>query len=125
MIEVMLPWPPRQLSPNARTHWRAKSPIAKRYKDACWALTLEAGMVAPAVPANAPRRCYSLFLDFYPPDRRARDDDNIIASFKAGRDGFAQAIGVDDKRFICHPRVMDQIGGYVKVRIGVESEVAA
>lgn len=120
MNDLRLPWPPRELSPNARTHWRAKAPISKRYKAACLALARAAGMVAPSVPENAPKRCYSLFLDFYPPDRRARDDDNIIASFKAGRDGLAQALGVDDKRFVCHPRVMEQTGGFVQVRIGVE-----
>jgi len=120
MTTVTLPWPPRELSPNARTHWRAKAPISKRYKATCCALARQDGMVAPSVPENAPKRCYSLFLDFYPPDRRARDDDNIIASFKAGRDGLAQALGVDDKRFVCHPRVMEQTGGFVKVRIGVE-----
>lgn len=59
----------------------------------------------------------ALWLDFYPPDRRARDDDNMIASFKAGRDGIALALGINDKRFITHPMVMDQIGGFIKVRL--------
>jgi hypothetical protein len=36
---------------------------------------------------------------FYPPDARHRDDDNAIASFKAARDGIADALGVDDRRF--------------------------
>lgn len=109
--EVILPWPPRALSPNARTHWRAKAPIAKSYKQACWALTLNAGMVAPDTPKLA------LWLDFYPPDRRHRDDDNLVAAFKSGRDGVAQALGIDDKRFRCFPMVHDKIGGYVRVRI--------
>ena len=58
-------------------------------------------------------------------DRRARDDDNIIASFKAGRDGMAQALGIDDKRFICHPFVSDQIGGFIKARLTAFAQVAA
>lgn len=37
-------------------------------------------------------------IDFYPPDRRIRDDDNLIASFKSGRDGLALAWGIDDHR---------------------------
>lgn len=110
-IELTLPWPPRALSPNARTHWRAKAPIAKAYKEACWALTLEAGLVVPDSPKIA------LWLDFFPPDRRARDDDNMVASFKHGRDGVALALGIDDKRFRCFPYVQDQIGGYIKLRI--------
>lgn len=109
--EVTLPWPPRALSPNARTHWRQKSPLTKAYKAACWALVKESGMVAPDSPRIA------LWLDFFPPDRRARDDDNIVASFKAGRDGIAAALGIDDKRFVMHPYVRDKIGGYVRVRL--------
>lgn len=58
-----------------------------------------------------------LWVDFYPPDRRHRDDDNLIASFKAGRDGIALALGIDDKRFRCYPYVKNQIGGMVKVRL--------
>ena len=110
--KVTLPWPPRELSPNARVHWRKKSPITKAYKHACWALCKEAGMIAPASEGRL-----HLWLDFFPPDRRHRDDDNMIASFKAGRDGLALALGIDDKRFVCHPFVSEQIGGMVKVKI--------
>ena len=111
MIELTLPWPPKALSPNARTHWRAKAPVTKAYKQACWALCKESGMVAPDSPRIA------LWLDFYPPDRRNRDDDNMIASFKAGRDGLAIALGIDDKRFVMRPFVQDKIGGFIKVRL--------
>jgi len=44
-----------------------------------------------------------VFLDFCPPNRRARDDDNIVAAFKAGRDGLADALGIDDANFRTHP----------------------
>ena len=111
-ITLTLPWPPKDLSPNARTHWRKKAPITKAYKTACWALAIESGITAPETEGRL-----HLWIDFYPPDRRHRDDDNMIASFKAGRDGLALALGIDDKRFITHPFVSDQIGGMVKVRI--------
>ena len=58
-----------------------------------------------------------LWIDFYPPDRRHRDDDNLTAAFKAGRDGIADALKVNDKRFRSHPYVKDVTGGLVKVRI--------
>lgn len=112
---VTLPWPPKELSPNARTHWRAKAPITKAYKNACWALCKEAGLLIKPYSTEGGR--LHLWLDFYPPDRRARDDDNMVASFKAGRDGIALALGIDDARFVCHPFVSDQIGGYIKARI--------
>ena len=38
-------------------------------------------------------------ITFVPPDRRHRDDDNMIASLKSARDGIADALGVNDRRF--------------------------
>ena len=127
MIEITLPWPPSALSPNFRTHWAVKSKAAKAYRLACFTLCKEAGLV---LPSSIPNELYGtlglalgqsrwhLFLDFFPPDRRKRDDDNMIASFKSGRDGIADALKIDDTRFICHPFFKDEIGGYVKVTIG-------
>lgn len=112
-IEVVLPWPSRELSPNARCHWAKKAKAVKAYRQACWTLTKAAKItIDPAYTGQL-----HLWLTFMPPDRRNRDDDNIIASFKAGRDGLAQALGVDDSRFRSLPWVSDQIGGMVKVVI--------
>lgn len=60
-----------------------------------------------------------LWLDFYPPNRQRRDDDNLMAAFKAGRDGLADALGLDDARFVCHPWLKDEPvkGGKVHARI--------
>lgn len=111
MIEVTLPWPPKDLSPNARVHWSQRARAAKKYKTLCWAATIaEAAKIAYEGPIH-------VFIDFYPPDGRHRDDDNMIAAFKAGRDGVALALGVDDKRFRIHPFVKGKAaGGMVKVR---------
>lgn len=110
-MELTLPWPPRELSPNARVHWSKRSKAAKAYRKACWALCLEAGL--RSIPWDGD---VHLWIDFYPPDRRPRDDDNMVAAFKSGRDGLADALGVNDKRFRSHPYVKDQVGGMVKVR---------
>lgn len=99
--EVILPWPDKALSPNARIHWAQRAKAVKAYRQACWALTKEAGLTIDW------EGYIYLWLTFYPPDRRARDDDNLIASFKGGRDGMAQALGVDDKRFRLYPWVAD------------------
>ena len=112
MIEVVMPWPPKALSPNARVHWSVKSKAAKAYRAECGWQCKAAKLVAPETDGRL-----HLWLDFYPPDKRHRDDDNMIAAFKSGRDGIADALGIDDKRFICHPYVKDQIGGMIKVRI--------
>jgi crossover junction endodeoxyribonuclease RusA len=109
--ELTLGWPPKELSPNARTHWARKAKAAKAYRMACYVLALQAKIIAPSDGR------IHLWLDFYPPNRRARDDDNLIAAFKSGRDGLADALGIDDKRFQIHPLVKDEIGGFVKVRL--------
>ena len=40
-------------------------------------------------------------ITFCPPNKRRRDLDNIIASFKAGSDGIADGLGIDDSLFFC------------------------
>lgn len=112
--EVLLPWPPRVLSPNARSHWAVKSKAAKAYRNVCRLVAHEAGLRGIDWDGTV-----HLWITFYPPDRRARDDDNLIASLKNGRDGLADALGIDDKRFRIHPWVSDKVvkGGVVKVRL--------
>lgn len=58
-------------------------------------------------------------MDFYPPDKRRRDDDGLLSSMKAARDGIADALGIDDHRFVSHPYVKEEVrkGGAVVVRI--------
>ena len=91
MTEITLPWPPKELSPNSRTHWRKSAPIRAAYRKACYVLTKQAGAV---IDWDGD---IHVWIDFYPPDRRARDDDNMIHAFKSGRDGMADAMGVNDK----------------------------
>lgn len=40
-----------------------------------------------------------LSLTFYPPTRRSYDLDNLLARCKAGLDGLADVVGVDDSRW--------------------------
>lgn len=109
---LILPWPPPELNPNQRMHWGAKHRIAKSYRRACYFLTRKHGVVAPEGEVL-------LELEFVPPDNRKRDDDNVLASFKSGRDGIAEALGIDDNRFITQFRLSDKVveGGEVRVRI--------
>lgn len=115
-MNITLPWPPSGLNPNKRLHYRVKGPITKAYRYACFMLTKQA-MQAQPLTLSAEGKI-ELWIDFYPPDKRHRDDDNMIASFKAGRDGIADALGINDRRFKSRPKVMDEIGGMVKVRLG-------
>ena len=108
---VTLPWPPKSLSPNARLHWAATSKSKAAYRYACRMLAKQAGI---SMPADA-RPLVSLL--FVPPDRRARDRDNMLAAMKAGLDGLADAMGCDDSRWRLAIEVADEIGGMVKVTV--------
>lgn len=114
MSKVVFPWPPRELSPNARLHWAALARAKKAYRTACWLAARSAGMSA-ATLLGAERA--EVHLMFYPPDKRARDADNMLASMKAGLDGLADALKVDDKVFKVTFDVSDDIGGMVKVSV--------
>lgn len=96
MGEIILPWPPKELTPNfkRRKHWSAYREPTRKYREACFWLTKEAkvSIAAGDVPVL-------MTVAFSPPDRRKRDDDGMIGAFKAGRDGVAQALGVDDHTF--------------------------
>ena len=119
-LALMLPWPPKVLSPNARVHWAIKSKAAKAYRNACFLLCRQAALPVPAGRAL-------LSLEFIPPDRRRRDDDNCMASFKAGRDGIAEALGIDDSNFVTQLQISSEPvkGGAVRVRITDYVETAA
>ena len=112
-MKVVLPWPPKDLNPNARNHWARGAKAKKAYRHACWALALKAGL-SKAVPADAKPL---VSLTFVPPDRHARDRDNMLASMKSGLDGLADAIGCDDSRWRLAIEVAEEVGGMVRVEI--------
>lgn len=114
MIEVTLPWPPKELSPNSRVHPQIKAKAAKMYRQACWALAKEAKLPRQGVDS------VSLEITFHWPDRRKRDLDNCLASIKSGLDGVADAMGINDAQWTdIRLRLGFEIGGMVRVRVGV------
>ena len=113
--EIVLPWPDRALHPNSRVHWSKRSKAAKAQRtmallvaaDACWS------------GAAMPEGRLHVWIDAYPPDRRRRDADGLLSSLKSALDGIADAMGVDDRRFVPHPFVKDEVRkpGEVRIRI--------
>lgn len=114
MMTVTLPWPPKALSPNQRLHWSKVAAAKKAYRTECFMQARIAGITTQSL-AGAPKA--NVCLVFYPPDRRARDADNMLAAMKAGIDGLADALGLDDRYFRITFDVAAHIGGMVKVVI--------
>lgn len=112
MTQIVLPWPDNRLSPNARGHWAIKAKaVAAARSDAFYAAK------AAGVPTlhEGPIR---LVWTFHPPDKRARDLDNMIACTKGVADGIADAWGVNDARFEPTYRRGDPVkGGRVVVEV--------
>ena len=109
---IVLPWPPASLSGHNNGNWRGKS---NTVADHCrWA--------AMAVPRDAkhhidPVGDIEIHFAFYPPDNRS-DRMNFANRIKPYADGIAQALDVNDKRFLPGYSFHDTVkGGKVLVSI--------
>lgn len=93
-VVVELDLPPRELAPNARPHFMAKSKATRKYRGACYLLALAASH------GRRPKwKGATVKATFHFPDAgRQRDKDNLLASMKAAWDGFADAGLVDNDR---------------------------
>ena len=106
-----LPWPPKELSPNARLHWAKLAKAKKAYRAECAYLAIAQGI--RKVEADK----LHLSLTFFAPTRRAYDLDNALARMKAGLDGLADVLCVDDSKWSLSIARGDRAGGYVVVHI--------
>ena len=114
-LELVLPWPSKDLSPNGRIHWSRKADAVQYARQVAVIAAINAGWKG----VNLPDGRLHLHVVFYRPSRRRMDDDNLLGRFKAYRDGLAQVLGIDDARFVSHPLVAEDVrkGGKVVVRI--------
>lgn len=108
---ITLPWPPKDLSPNARVHHQVLARVKKDYKHACGWQAKAQGLKPSAIDA------LHLNITFYPPCKRRRDLDNMLASIKSGLDGIADVLGVDDSKWSLTIRKAETIGGFVRVEV--------
>jgi crossover junction endodeoxyribonuclease RusA len=114
-VRVILPWPAKELSPNARAHFMAKSRATKRARHTAWGLMLEALKGRDPKLAGQP---VGLNWTFHPKTANRVDDDNALAACKAYRDGIADALGTDDSQFISTIRMGEPVkGGSVLVTV--------
>jgi len=90
---ISLPFPPASLSGHAKGSWRSKSSPTAKHRE--WA-RLATKAAAPVVPAAGDIRIH---VRFVPPDRRG-DRTNYVVRMKPYFDGIAEALGVNDARFL-------------------------
>lgn len=112
LFHVDLPFPPADLSGHAKGHWRGRAGVTKKYRE--WALTASKSCryVPPATGD------IEVFVIFTPPDRRG-DRINFPNRMKPYFDGIADALGVNDSRFLPHFQFCEpKKPGGVKVLIG-------
>jgi crossover junction endodeoxyribonuclease RusA len=88
---VTLPLPPKELSPNARVHFRKKARAAKYYR--AWAKI--SALSVRTVRLKDPTMVINAF---WPNRTRIMDDDNLVACMKPARDGCQDAgLYLDDR----------------------------
>lgn len=92
MIQLNLPWPPKELSPNNRTHYQRKAKAKAKQRSDCY-------LLAKQVKVNFPAGNIPITIIFHPPNKIKRDLDNLLSSCKGMLDGVADSWGIDDTRF--------------------------
>jgi crossover junction endodeoxyribonuclease RusA len=110
---IVLPFPPSSLSGHAKGHWRSTSGIVAKHREWAKNATLAAKIAPPAEGDIA------VSVTFYPPDRRG-DRINFPNRMKAYFDGIADALQVNDSRFVPSYNFsgLGKPTGYVTVEVG-------
>jgi hypothetical protein len=90
---IELPFPASSLAGHAKGHWRALSGVVKKHRE--WA-RLAALSAAIPVPDEGDIKVCVIFV---PPNRRG-DRINFSNRMKPYFDGIADALGVNDSRFL-------------------------
>ena len=110
-MKLNFTYPSPKLSPNARGHWSKSASTKASYRHECSTECRKQGVKQLEGPIHA-------VITFYPPDKRKRDLDNMLSSFKSGIDGIVDAIGVDDSDWtITISKGQSVSGGKVEVQI--------
>lgn len=108
---ITLPFPPASLSGHGNGSWYDKRHIIKKHRD--WAcVATKAAM--PVLPAEWD---IPIHFRFVPPDRRS-DRTNYPNRLKPYIDGIADALGINDRRFLpsyefCEPEKPGRIEVFI------------
>lgn len=107
---IDLPWPPRDLHPNARVHWTRRHRATKAAREAAQWMSCSHG------PIEADK--LDVTIIFHEPDKRRRDADGLLSNVKAYIDGIADSLEVDDSKWSIAIRRGEVVkGGVVRFEI--------
>lgn len=112
---VIFGWPNPKLSPNKRIHWAARNGPKKKLRHEGFILGVQLRS-----RWQPPEGIIDIDLTFCPAAAYHYDRDNLQAAMKAGLDGLADGLGLNDRRF----RPFSDIGpkdpdkrGFVRVEL--------
>lgn len=94
-LTITMPLPPKELSPNGRSHWRAKAKAVKSYRKRA----AEEAMVSVYEQNQdwTPLEDPHIQVTYYHKTSNFRDPDNILACLKSAIDGLVDGgIMTDD-----------------------------
>lgn len=110
---IVLPFPPSSLSGHAKgnSHW-GKSSVTKKWREDAAKAASAVGFI-PLADGDI-----HVSISFYPPDRRG-DRVNFPNRCKPIFDGIADALSVNDSRFVPHYHFCaPEKPGRIEIRIG-------
>ena len=115
MNKLILPWPPRPLSPNASEHWAVVSGAKKRYRLACFMLARQTEWV---FPEEGP---IHLDIEFVPPNKRdnagkSRVGPNSLAK-RVSKQGTSRS-GEPEQIFPWPRAKKGELAGFISARSG-------
>lgn len=91
-VVLQLPFPPVELSPNARKHRWDKASYTAAYREQCRVMALNMRRTYERQGVTFPlSRPVTALITFVLTTRRRRDFLNMYAAFKAGEDGVVDA----------------------------------
>ena len=106
MMVIELPLPPRSLHPNSSVSWKAKIKPKREYRKAAYLSTMEEIAKHKTLDGGLmglPATRATITPIFTHRVNRNRDRDNSLSHMKSGFDGVADAMMMDDHRFIYMP----------------------
>jgi crossover junction endodeoxyribonuclease RusA len=107
-ISLALPYVPQKLFPNVIAHYHVKAKMKKWLRQECKVIALTAldgkSWEGQHIPVLVTMKVFTSYF-------KCPDADGCLAAYKAGIDGIAEALGIDDKNFfyLLHPPVSEFI----------------